>query len=548
MNGKLGMAILQISLGIVICCAALIRTPQQTLDGTKTAQSDAQPTQYPNSIIFGLCGTLVTAKGLWDLYKTLFYDESAPVAENAELTEVIPQYPVAAATKANRYSAQPPATNSYPNYTYQPSSQAPNTYTTRTPIETPYPKRAPASIVQNLEELDSGFTDAVFQSTTLPNRKDENTITQTPVQQPDYWSDDDNDTESEDISPELTPPSSIPTGHAYIESPTDTKIKSSVIHQIAPEFFLPLRSYLKENILSWVLCGPPGIGKTTLLLAWIADTVTTNKGVKFFINGWKNDAWLGLAALPDVYKRNTIAQPTGQLDFTGFFFQVSTVADILYDRLGLPEDERPGVSKVWLVLDDYFATSDALNKAKGELGASWEIAKAQISQIITLGREVGVGLCAGTHSFNVKALGLDDANIRGCLGICALGKIYSTPAGRKEGGYDTITNVLKNNYIIPPEYLNNIAPKFNALRPLSQKHGYAIALTTFGEPHIGLINEDLSWVKTHRITIAASSSKTPQHPPENTIQHERSEAYITDESTAVKSSKFIPFPKITTNT
>ncbi|MCT7953173.1 hypothetical protein NG798_25570 [Ancylothrix sp. C2] len=261
-----------------------------------------------------------------------------------------------------------------------------------------------------------------------------------------------------------------------------------------------LTEQLKHNILSWVLCG---VDKSPLLLAWLAQTVKhSKKNVQVFINGWKGDDWLGLAAIPGVYKRN-YRDRNRQPILDGFFSQVDAVSDILHQRLGLPENQRKNLPKVWLVLDDFFATSNALNKAKKELAEAWESAKAQMGEIITLGREVGVGLCVATQSLNVQTLGCDDANIRGCLGICALGKIY-TDAGRKEGGYSPITNALKNTYIIPSEYVGQITSSFNKLRPISERTGYAIALTTFGEPSIGLFTEDLSWVRDYKIPVNMS--------------------------------------------
>ncbi|MCT7953264.1 hypothetical protein NG798_26040, partial [Ancylothrix sp. C2] len=111
----------------------------------------------------------------------------------------------------------------------------------------------------------------------------------------------------------------------------------------------------------------------------------------------------------------------------------------------------------------------------------------------------------------------DDANIRGCLGICALGKIYTDSNGRREGGYSPITNAWKNSYIIPSEYVNQITTSFNKLRPLSERTGYAIALTTFGEPSIGLFTEDLSWVKDYKVPVNVApptGSNVVRFPPE----------------------------------
>ncbi|MCT7953072.1 hypothetical protein NG798_25060, partial [Ancylothrix sp. C2] len=221
-----------------------------------------------------------------------------------------------------------------------------------------------------------------------------------------------------------------------------------------------------------------------------------------------------------VYKRN-YRDRSNQPVLDGFFSQVNAVSNILHQRLPLAENQRNNLPKVWLVLDDFFATSNVLNRAKKELAEAWETAKGQMGEIITLGREVGVGLCVATQSLNVQSLGCDDANIRGCLGICALGKIYTDSNGRREGGYSPITNAWKNSYIIPSEYVNQITACFNKLRPISERTGYAIALTTFGEPAIGLFTEDLSWVKDYKIPVdvppptGSNVVKFPTEPTKN---------------------------------
>ena len=120
-------------------------------------------------------------------------------------------------------------------------------------------------------------------------------------------------------------------------------------------------------------------------------------------------------------------------------------------------------------------------------------------------------MCVATQSLNIKSLGVPDANIRGCLGLCALARVYTDANGRKEGGYSSITGVLRNNYIIPADYIEEINAQFNKLKPISEKTGRAIALTTCGEPEIGLFEEDLSWVEDYTIPI-----KKAEVPPEKT--------------------------------
>lgn len=262
-----------------------------------------------------------------------------------------------------------------------------------------------------------------------------------------------------------------------------------------PERYIDLRTQLKHNLLSWVLAGPPGVGKTTQMLAWIADILSTRPDTQIFINGWKADSYLGLAEIPGVYTRNE------RHDYSPFFDQVEKVGQQLGQRLSLPEVERKNLNLTVLVLDDYFATANGAAKLTGDDAKRWQNAQKTLGQIITLGRDSKVLLAAATHSANTKALGIEDANIRGCLGLCVAGKIYKNAQGRREGGYDLISNVLRNPYIIDSSYREELDAKFAALRPISERTEYPIILVTMGIPEIGLKNEDLSWVKSYQIQV-----------------------------------------------
>ena len=291
------------------------------------------------------------------------------------------------------------------------------------------------------------------------------------------------------------------------ETPKETTIPLDIEYQHKHPTFeatypkINLTKQLTLNDLSFALSGVPGAGKSTLLLAWLAGIIKADKNTQVFIVGTKADSWLGLAEVPGVFKR-FYRNTENVLIPDGFFHQVNIVNRILHERLGLPQKQRKGLHKVWLLLDDYFSISNTLdNCTDKETKSKWENAKAQLGEIITTGRECGVAMCVATQSLNIKSLGLADANIRGCLGLCALGRIYTDSNGRKEGGYSTITIILKNSYIISAEYTEEISNQFNKLKPISEKTGRAIALTTCGEPEIGLFEEDLSWVEDYIIPI-----------------------------------------------
>ncbi|MCT7953316.1 hypothetical protein NG798_26305, partial [Ancylothrix sp. C2] len=148
-----------------------------------------------------------------------------------------------------------------------------------------------------------------------------------------------------------------PVSHTFLDETAGYSYVAAGGTRGETEHTILLTEQLQHNILSWVLSGLPGAGKTTILRAWLAQTVKYSKDVQFFINGWKGDDWLGLAAIPGVYKRN-YRDKSNQPVLDGFFSQVNAVSNILHQRLPLAENQRNNLPKVWLVLDDFFATSN----------------------------------------------------------------------------------------------------------------------------------------------------------------------------------------------
>ena len=526
----------QIILGTILIICAMLPQEKQIIDPTKTKQDLPQKTSIPFAGLIAGAGVFITLKGLGELYfgwvkaedsdtiqqsAPIGYQQSVrvqPAYQKRQSQTVQPTYqqPVPPAYQ-NHHQPVPPTYQNRQSQTVQPTYQQSHP---AQPAHANYqPQPVPPAYENHQHPQGKQNQRQQYQPPHYQQPNYQFTQEPSPFEEEDLW-----DTEANTIEDE---PLNLPVHGQSQRGPVDLPsggegtsrgpVSQTFLDETAGYSYVAaggtkgepdqpiilLTEQLKHNILSWVLCGLPGAGKSTLLLAWLAETVKYSKNVQVFINGWKGDDWLGLAAIPGVYKRN-YRDRNRQPILDGFFSQVDAVSDILHQRLGLPENQRKNLPKVWLVLDDFFATSNALNKAKKELAEAWESAKAQMGEIITLGREVGVGLCVATQSLNVQTLGCDDANIRGCLGICALGKIY-TDAGRKEGGYSPITNALKNTYIIPSEYVGQITASFNKLRPISERTGYAIALTTFGEPSIGLFTEDLSWVKDYKIPVNISS-------------------------------------------
>lgn len=514
----------QIILGTILIICAMLPQEKQTIDPTKTKQDLPQKTSIPFAGLIAGAGVFITLKGLGELY---FGWVKAEDPQDIQQADHQPQYRSPPAYQ-QPHSAQPAYQNhqpqavppAYQNRQSQPTyHQSQQTYHQPQRVQPAYENHQQPQGKQNqgqhyqpanyqppnyqLSPEQSPFEEDLWDTEANTIEDEPLTFQNLPLQRQPQFSYNQNNSQQKNMASQSNPnvPNSngedevypLSVEHTFLDeaagvtnrgpvNPTFLDETAGYSYAAAggtrgeTEHTILLTEQLQHNILSWVLSGLPGAGKTTILRAWLAQTVKYSKDVQFFINGWKGDDWLGLAAIPGVYKRN-YRDKSNQPVLDGFFSQVNAVSNILHQRLPLAENQRKNLPKVWLVLDDFFATSNVLNRAKKELAEAWETAKGQMGEIITLGREVGVGLCVATQSLNVQSLGCDDANIRGCLGICALGKIYTDSNGRREGGYSPITNAWKNTYIIPSEYVNQITTTFNKLRPISERTGYAIVLT-----------------------------------------------------------------------
>jgi hypothetical protein len=115
-----------------------------------------------------------------------------------------------------------------------------------------------------------------------------------------------------------------------------------------------------------------------------------------------------------------------------------------------------------------------------------------IRQIITIGRDMGVGLVVDTQSANLDSLGLaNDASIRQSLDIFSQGFIYYKD-GEEKGELQTIRLMFANKSICSPEDREAIALTYNALADAIKegKLKTPIIFTSVGSrPRLGIVPE-----------------------------------------------------------
>jgi hypothetical protein len=142
------------------------------------------------------------------------------------------------------------------------------------------------------------------------------------------------------------------------------------------------------------------------------------------------------------------------------------------------------------VLGDWYGTYQELQArlTKDELQG----VLSMIRQIITIGRDMGVGLVVDTQSANLDSLGLaNDASIRQSLDIFSQGFIYYQD-GEEKGELQTIRLMFGNKSICSPEDREAIALAFSTLADAIKdgKLKTPIIFTSVGSrPRLGIVPE-----------------------------------------------------------
>jgi hypothetical protein len=176
-----------------------------------------------------------------------------------------------------------------------------------------------------------------------------------------------------------------------------------------------------------------------------------------------------------------------------------TVYGIFLTRKQKPASERKRLKEshpIRLVLGDWYGTYQELQArlTKDELQG----VLSMIRQVITIGRDMGVGLVVDTQSANLDSLGLaNDASIRQSLDIFSQGFIYYED-GEEKGELQTIRLMFGNKSICSSEDREVIALAYNFLADAIKggKLKTPIIFTSVGSrPRLGIVpdlSEDVS--------------------------------------------------------
>jgi hypothetical protein len=269
------------------------------------------------------------------------------------------------------------------------------------------------------------------------------------------------------------------------------------------------RSIIKSMVVSdksLLIASGTGTGKSTTEQYFLQQFVSRYPQSEIYALLNKNDDFFGVRR-----DRLVVFSPEALLDMPSdkeeraallkrLLAPFYTVYGIFLTRKQKPASERKRLKEsqpVRLVLGDWYGTYQELlaRLTKDELSG----VLSMIRQIITIGRDMGVGLVVDTQSANLDSLGLaNDASIRQSLDIFSQGFIYYQD-GEEKGELQTIRLMFSNKSICSPEDREAIALSYNALAD-GIKNGQLktpIIFTSVGSrPRLGIVPELTEGVAT----------------------------------------------------
>jgi hypothetical protein len=268
------------------------------------------------------------------------------------------------------------------------------------------------------------------------------------------------------------------------------------------EFRLTGQSIFRSMVVSdksILIASGTGTGKSTTEEYYLQQFVRKYPKAEIYALLNKNDNLYGvkpenkMVFSPEMFA----AMPTDKGERTELIERVLaplfSVYKIFLKRKQLATAERKQLKEsqpIRLVLGDWYGTYQELQArlTKDELQGVLSI----IRQIVTIGRDMGIGLVIDTQSANLDSLGLvSDASIRQSLDIFSQGFIYYED-GEEKGELQTIRLMFSNKSICSPEDREAIAAGFKVLSD-AIRDGHLktpIIFTSVGSrPRLGIVPE-----------------------------------------------------------
>ncbi len=237
----------------------------------------------------------------------------------------------------------------------------------------------------------------------------------------------------------------------------ESKFNLNHFYQVGEQILASMLASDKSILIS----SGTGTGKTTTEHYYLTRYVDKHPNAVIWALLNKNDELPGVTP-----ERRTIFKPEliGTEELENLLNPLFQVYRIYLDRKNKPGSDRNFLKQnypIRLVLGDWYGTYQELQAQlkKEEL----QRVLAMIRQIVTIGRDSGVGLVVDTQSANLESLGLaNDASIRQSLDIYSQGFIY-TEDGTEKGELQSIRLCFSNNAICGSAERKEVAAAYQYL-------------------------------------------------------------------------------------
>jgi hypothetical protein len=222
--------------------------------------------------------------------------------------------------------------------------------------------------------------------------------------------------------------------------------------------------------ISTVFASATGTGKSVSEAYILNRMFAKYPNLEAWVIAQKNDSFCGLRERG----RLTVFDPVNPLTAIQ---TIDSVYNIFNERRQALESQRDFKDRpVRLILSDWHSIWETV---KDEKWYKSNYSK-KLSTLVTVGREMNVGLIVDTQSYNVAALGIaEDANIRNNLNILCQGYAWVDELGRQRGDFNMIATLLRNRYLVPVDG-DRLLTELEGLKAKSMQVKTPVIFSTIG--------------------------------------------------------------------
>jgi hypothetical protein len=287
---------------------------------------------------------------------------------------------------------------------------------------------------------------------------------------------------------------------------------------------LEILQALSTSRRSTLLIGDTGAGKSVAQAYLLTKLFQCHPNTEVFVLSQKADSFCGLAEKGRV----TLFDPTQPEDA---LFLIHSIW-ILYDhRRRLPEQERPALSPVRLILADWLSINQALEDLKNEECVKSSKYLSKLADIIYNGRELNVCLLVDLQSYNLAAVGLKaDRNSRKNFNLIGLGNYSIDELGMVNESYGVLTNLIGDRYIVADESeRQGLNATFRELQPISKANCRPIIFSGLSPARLALLPD----LRHYKSSTVAAAAKQPVAAPQPTELPTPPQDAISDETASL---------------